>query len=323
MSENPKSRLSVVVIGLNEAARLNDCLTAVMAARPAPYPLEVFYVDSGSSDDSVAIAKSVPEVTVLSLCTEHPSAAKARNVGLRHASGSYVQLIDGDSVIQPGWLEIGLRLLEQSPDVACVFGHCTEMFPTQSLYTEVCGLDWHTTPGEQRYCGGNALWRRSVLESHRWFDETLRLGEEPDLCYRVRQKGYRIVCIDHPMVRHDLAIARFTEYWRRGEASGEAYARVAKRHWRNRERLWLREFVRNSCEPLMWVLLVLAGAWWGGVAGALGLLVAVVTVRALGVARTVACRARHSGLAILYGLHCQFVRLPLATGQLKGFWRHW
>ena len=69
---------------------------------------------------------------------------------------SMCELVDGDSVIQPGWIDKVLDILERQPEISCVFGRCIEMYPDQSVYMKVCGLDWNATPGERRFCGGKA-----------------------------------------------------------------------------------------------------------------------------------------------------------------------
>jgi glycosyltransferase involved in cell wall biosynthesis len=310
--------LSVVVIGLNEELRLSSALQAVFDTRPENCTIEVFYVDSGSKDRSVALAEAMPGVQVLRLQTQRPSAAKARNLGLSHARGRYVQLIDGDSVLQPGWLDAAVRALEIDPEVACVFGQCVEAFPEQSIYMRVCGLDWHVPAGNHRLCGGNSMWRREVIAAHGFFDESLQLGEEPDLCYRVRQHGHRIVCLDCAMVLHDLAMTTFKQYWRRGEATGKAYMRVSARYWRFPEKMWLRETLRNFLEPLLWIAIgalgaALGGAWWALIA-----LSGWWALRTFKIAVAARNRAAGWGSGLLYGLHCQFVRLPVVVGQVKG-----
>jgi hypothetical protein len=95
-----------------------------------------------------------------------------------------VQLVDGDSVIQPGWLDFALATLERRADVSCVFGQCIEMYPEQSIYMKVCGLDWHIPAGEYRLCGGNALWRMSAIAENGFFDEDLEAapGSYPYFC---------------------------------------------------------------------------------------------------------------------------------------------
>jgi glycosyltransferase involved in cell wall biosynthesis len=318
LSNPPKSNLlSVVVIGLNEEEQLSAALQSAIASCPEGYVLEVFYVDSGSRDRSVEIANQTLGVEVLHLNDPRPSAAKARNAGLRCARGEFVQLLDGDSVLQPGWLCSAVEYLKRHEGVACVFGHCLEMYPDQSIYMKVCGLDWHVSPGEYRLSGGNAMWRRAVFDQVGLFDETLRLGEEPDLCYRVRQQEGRIFCIDKPMVKHDLGMASFAQYWQRAENSGKAYVRVASRYWRNPEKLWLYETVRNFIEPTLWGVIVLGGTWFAGPLGGLGGLVGWLLLRGLRTAIKVRPRASGWWNAALYGLHAQFIRLPVAIGQIK------
>jgi GT2 family glycosyltransferase len=218
-------------------------------------------------------------------------------------------------------MDAGLAILESSPEVSCVFGRCVEMHPEQSVYMRLCGFDWYIAPGEHRFCGGNSLWRREVIAAHGYFDESLRMGEEPDLCYRVRQQGGRILCVDAPMVTHDLAMRTFSEYWRRAVRSGRGYAVIAARYWRYPERLWLREAVLNFAEPLGWLAIFSVGAALGGMAGGVGALIAWWLLRASQIAYGM--RRRNAPLrdAFLYGLHCQLVRLAAAVGQLQTFLR--
>ena len=317
MSRGQTKLLSVVVIGLNEQDRLKESLQAIFANKPERFNLEVIYVDSGSTDRSVEIASGVEGVEVLHLATAERSAARARNVGLRRARGGYVQLVDGDSVLQPGWLNTALATLEQRHEVSCVFGQSIKMFPEQSIYMKVCGLDWHIPAGEYRLCGGNALWRIEAIAQHGYFDESLKAGEEPDLCYRVRQSGGKIVCVDAPMVTHDLGMRHFSQYWQRGVISGKGYARVAMRYWRNSEKLWLREFIANFLEPVLWGIIFVAGWYFGGLPGGVALLISWWTVRAAQIAYAMRGRNLDVPNALLYGIHCQLSRLPLAIGQLK------
>lgn len=311
------SELSAVVIGLNEEERLASALRSVLDTCPEGWLRELLYVDSGSRDRSVEIASGIDGVRVLLLDSQSPSAAKARNLGLRNVGGTYVQLLDGDSVLQPGWMEKARDYLDANPNVACVFGQLLEMHPEQSLYMRVCGLDWHVPPGEYRLCGGNAMWRREVLEAAGYFDEEFPFGEEPDLCYRVRQKGWQIRCIDAPMVKHDLGMTRFHQYWRRAENSGKAYVRVAARYWRQPEKLWLYESVRNFVEPGLWVSILAAGTWFVSFGFGLVAVVAWATLRATRTALRMRGRVKGWQDALLYGFHTQFIRLPVAVGQIK------
>lgn len=317
MLSESKRILSVVVIGLNEALRLESALSSVLQTCPEGWELELIYVDSGSTDNSVQIASGVSGVKIFHLNTTNPSASKARNIGLAHVRGEYVQLLDGDSVLQANWQTKALKFLDNNCDVASVFGHCIEMHPDQSVYMQVCGLDWYVSPGDYRLSGGNAMWRRSAFDEVGLFDENLRYGEEPDLCYRMRQNGWRIVCVDVPMVKHDLAMRTFGQYWRRALNSGKAYASVARRYWLKAEKLWLYETLRNFVEPLIWLCLLLFGTIFYGWLAGLTLVTCWWFLR--GTIIALKARRRASGWveALLYGVHVQFMRIPILLGQLS------
>src|SRR5215831_12119972 len=90
------ARVGVVVIGRNEAPRLAAALTSV-----PPQVAAAVYVDSGSSDSSVAVARSAG-FDVVELDRSAPfTASRARNAGVRHLRELHpnlelVQFLDGD-----------------------------------------------------------------------------------------------------------------------------------------------------------------------------------------------------------------------------------
>ena len=105
---SPPSRLddaAVVVIGRNEGLRLKACLRSVddQAAM-------VVYVDSGSTDDSVAMARDLG-VEIVELDLKLPfTAARARNEGIsrllsRMPDIRFIQFVDGDSQVEINWLQ--------------------------------------------------------------------------------------------------------------------------------------------------------------------------------------------------------------------------
>src|SRR5580704_5415686 len=151
------TKLGVVAIGRNEGQRLRRCLTSILAHTSA-----VVYVDSGSTDDSVAWAMS-RGVTVVELDLSLPfTAARARNEGFAklleaHPGLTFVQFVDGDCEIDPSWLDRGLGELNARPDVAVVCGRRRERFPEASAYNRLCDLEWDTPIGEADACGGDAM----------------------------------------------------------------------------------------------------------------------------------------------------------------------
>ena len=78
-------------------------------------------------------------------------------------------------------------------------------------------------------CGGDALIALRAFDAVGGYDPTLIAGEEPEMCRRMRSKGFRILRIDCDMTRHDAAMTKFSQWWlrnvRAGHASAEAYHR--------------------------------------------------------------------------------------------------
>ena len=308
--------LAVVVIGLNAAATLEACLRSVRAAAaPLGEGVRVLYVDGGSRDASADIARGLG-VEVIQLRTDRPTAAKGRNAGWRAVQAELVQFVDSDTVLEPDWLVRGTAAIEQDGRIAALFGQLHEANPTGSLYNEVCGFDWYVPPGDWRMCGGNALFRLEALRQVDGSDEALAAGEEADLCWRLRRRGWRIVCVEGVMAHHDLGMTGFTAYWRRAERSGHAYAEIGTRFAGTDDPMWRAELRRNLALPPA-ALLLAAVAW--AVAGRLGLLALAALAAAVVLRKFVALRRRipAPGFRVLYLGHLAFIRLPLFVGAVR------
>jgi GT2 family glycosyltransferase len=312
--------LSVVVIGRNEGERLVACLASIAAADLAGLAglaAEVIYVDSMSTDGSPARASQLG-ARVIVVSPQRPSAATGRNAGWRAARGRFVLFLDGDTLLEPEFLPAALAELQRSPRVAVVWGHRRERFPQQSVYNRVLDLDWVYPPGDSEFCGGDALFRRSTLIAAGGFDETLIAGEEPELCARLRAAGLRIRHIDQPMTRHDLAMTRWSQYWRRAERAGHAYAEIAARTRTNGAPLWQEDAQRNRVRGTVILVAPLAAAALIGTAGPAGALAAGALAAAV-IART-AWRARwkcrDARTLVLYAIHSHLQQVPILWGQI-------
>ncbi|WP_101068453.1 glycosyltransferase family 2 protein [Roseovarius salinarum] len=238
-SQPANARVAAVVIGRNEGARLTACLESLDGETA-----RVVYVDSGSTDGSIERARQAG-AEVVALDPARPfTAARARNAGLAALGAdapAFVQLIDGDCVLQPGWIATGMATLDARPDVAVVCGRRREAHPEVSVYNRLCDIEWRGPAGEVRACGGDALARVAALRAVDGFDEALIAGEEPDLCVRLRANGWRIHRLDAEMTLHDAAMTRFAQWWQRNRRAGHAFAEGAARHGAPPERHWVRE----------------------------------------------------------------------------------
>lgn len=317
--------LSVVVIGRNEGERLSRCLQSVRAMADPGGRVEIIYVDSDSRDDSISRASAL-DARVIGVKPERPSAALGRNAGWREANAPYVLFLDGDTVLHPDFVAASLAEF-QDPGVAVVWGHRREIHTEQSLFNRVLDLDWIYPPGPSEFCGGDALMRKSVLEAVDGFDASLIAGEEPELCQRIRAQGHTILHVDRPMTGHDLAMTRWSAYWRRAFRAGYAYAEVSQRLKNGLFPLWRRESKRNLVHALVLLGVALVAvlaplivdSFWP-----LLLLPGFLAALAVRTAVKVVWKAKHDkATLLLYGLHSHLQQIPIFAGQLAWMFDQW
>lgn len=263
-AQNGSPRIGIVAIGRNEGERLRRCLASIDIA-PAP----VVYVDSASTDGSAGQAAATGAIVVELDVSVPFTAARARNAGLavlveRYPDVEYVQFIDGDCEFERGWIATAAHFLDEHRDVAVVCGRRRERFPDASFYNRICDAEWNTRVGEATACGGDALIRRAPLTSVGGYDPALSAGEEPELCHRLRQRGWRIWRLDAPMTIHDAAMYRFRQWWLRAVRSGMGYAQAWRATAGRDAPLYRRECLRALAWTVGVVAIgIIASAAWG------------------------------------------------------------
>jgi len=308
--------IGIVVIGRNEGNRLKECLLSVIGEARI-----VVYVDSGSTDNSVVLAKSLG-VYVVELDLSIPfTAARARNKGFEYllqvsSEVEFVQFVDGDCRIVEGWLKRAIHELNAQSDVVVVCGRRREEFPHNSIYNRLCDIEWDTPVGQAKACGGDSMMRVTALKKVGGFNPTLIAGEEPELCVRLRQAGGKILRIDAEMTLHNAQITRFKQWWKREIRNGHAYAEGAWLHGRSPERHWVKESLRSWFWGLFLPLLAIACILPTKGLSILLLFMAyaLLAYRVYGFTLK---RGYQSTDAILYGLFCVLEKFPKLQGQIK------
>ena len=113
-----KPLISVVIANYNYGRYMTETIESVLAQRYAP--VEIVFIDDGSTDDSLEIAKRYP-ITVLAQQNQGVSAA--RNNAAQYAQGEYVLFLDSDDLLYPDSLEVLQQRLEaEGPKAGFAYG---------------------------------------------------------------------------------------------------------------------------------------------------------------------------------------------------------
>jgi GT2 family glycosyltransferase len=261
-----------VLIGRNEGDRLKAAIRSLL-----PLNVPVVYVDSGSTDGSLAFAQLLG-VTALPLNLEIPfTAARARNASVAellrlHPDLTYVHFMDGDCILEAGWLETAQRLMGKNAKLAVVCGIRKELDPSRSVYNWMCDIEWNQPEGEATACGGDALFRVAAFKQAGGYNPDLLAGEEPELCLRIRTNGWQIWRSRQIMTHHDAAMTKFAQFWKRAVRSGYGQTKVALMHRGSGKNIWIKESLR----PLAYAIIPLIALLSTAIVGPWGLLLLLI-----------------------------------------------
>ncbi|MCB9897822.1 MAG: glycosyltransferase [Planctomycetes bacterium] len=307
------SDVGIVIIGRNEGRRLERSLER-LHGRPEP----VVYVDSGSTDGSVATARRLG-AHVVELDPSRPfTAARGRNEGFRELVArrpevAFVQFLDGDCLLDVGWLALGGKRLRADARLGILTGRRREVAPEASVYNRLTDMEWDGGPDGRRSCGGDALVRVAAFLAVDGYDEDLVAGEDPEFAHRIAAAGWTVLAVDAEMTRHDADLHRFSQWWRRCLRSGHAYAEGRALH-----RGAGGFFVRQTRSIWIWGVLVPVLALGGAllVSAWCLLLLLLFPLQVARLARRMSAAGRPAGDRWAYAFFCVLGKFPAAQGVL-------
>ncbi len=274
-------KIGIVLIGRNEGDRLKACLNALDGVA-----VPLVYVDSGSIDGSVDfVMERGAEVVMLDPSIPF-TAARARNAGFEKLIAQtpgleFVHFIDGDCILETGWLAKAGQFLSDHPDVAVVCGLRREIHPDRSIYNWICNVEWNQPTGKTTDFGGDALFRVTAFQQAGGFDPALLASEETELWLRMRKHGWQVWRLPESMTRHDAAMLHFWQFWKRAVRSGYGNSRATLMNWNGGISDWKIHIIR----PMLYVLIALSimpVTIWFGAWGALPLAFFAVQIARVG-----------------------------------------
>ncbi|AUC94464.1 MULTISPECIES: glycosyltransferase family 2 protein [Bradyrhizobium] len=217
--------VSVILKALNEEARIGPALESVLAALEG-IGGEAIVADGGSRDQTLAIAAKYPVRIVQLEPAIAPSCGIGPQLGFQYSREPFICLMDGDMLLDPGFLPDALAWLANNPGAAGVTGHVVEMNDTSLEYVR---RGRRVSPenriGEIDRMNGGGLYRRAAIEQVGYLsDRNLHGYEEFDLGVRLRARGWTLHRLDRSFVRHFghavNAYALLVRRWKSGYLRG-------------------------------------------------------------------------------------------------------
>lgn len=219
-------KVAIVILNWNGAKLMEEFLPLVIAYSPAELA-EVVVADNGSTDNSIALLQEkFPSVRLIRL-DQNYGFAEGYNQALRQVDNEYTVMLNSDVEVTPGWLDAPLTALESDPSIAAVQPKIRAQRNKQ--YFEYAGaaggyMDIYGYP----FCRGRVL--HIVEKDEGQYDTTADIlwatgaclfirtaiykevggldagffahQEEIDMCWRLRSRGYRLVCTPQSVVYH-------------------------------------------------------------------------------------------------------------------------
>jgi GT2 family glycosyltransferase len=206
----PEPSCSIVIPCLNRMDLTKQCLEALFTVTDG-VPYEVIVVDNGSDDGTAEYLSSLGERIRVISNPENQGFAIACNQGARAATGEYVVFLNNDTVPLRGWLRAMVDVVRTEPGVGIVGSKL--LFPDRSVQhigvsmSREFGTPYHIYRGAPEdapvasrrrdlncVTAACMLVRKSEFEEVGGFDEGYRNSfEDIDLCFRMVQRGYRVV----------------------------------------------------------------------------------------------------------------------------------
>ena len=219
----PAPVLSVVIPSYNGRKLLDVCLASVARCRPRNIGVEVIVVDDASTDDTLAwLASEHPTVKVVVLEINRGFVGAA-NAGIAAACGEFIQLLNNDTEVTPGWIEAGLApfadptvgsvaplvLVRSDPSRVDSAGDSYSFvgWPCKRGHGQAASI-WEGRPPDRVFgaSGSSAFYRASALARAGAYDPAFgSYYEDVDLAFRLRWAGYSCAFAPGCRILHEVS----------------------------------------------------------------------------------------------------------------------
>ncbi len=213
MTPDTKVALSIIILSYQSKDHLAVLLPSLFASQ-TKYSYEVIVVDNGSGDGTIDWLPAT-RYPLFTIENSNTGFAAGNNLGIKQASGKYILLLNPDTKIAPGTIEVMRDFMESRPDVGvggCKWIKadgkldlaCRRRFPNpwnsfkrlflsdrkNYNYTDI---DDSQSMEVDSVVGAFLLIRKSVIDKIGPLDESFFMyGEDLDWCWRCQKAGFKV-----------------------------------------------------------------------------------------------------------------------------------
>ena len=226
---------SVIILNWNGAEMLRKYLPSVLKANSQQPIADIIVADNGSTDNSLEVLQNeFPTVKTIVLDKNYGFAEgynraieKLSEVSHQHSEPEYIVLLNSDVEVTEGWLQPLLEYMDAHPEVAAVQPKIRSWVKRDTFEHAGAAGGFINRLGYP-YCRGRVLWK--VEQDKGQYDSIVEVDwtsgacmcvrtkvykecggldasffahmEEIDLCWRMRNKGWKLMCLPQSVVYH-------------------------------------------------------------------------------------------------------------------------
>jgi O-antigen biosynthesis protein len=217
--------VSIIIPVFNKHQYTLNCLKSISDNTLGSF--EVVIVDDASTDETANQLKKIPNLTIIRN-NENLGFVESCNTGAKLSKGQYLLFLNNDTVVTENWLPPLLKLIKKED----VRGVGAKLIYPDGTLQEAGGIIWNDASGwnygrgdnpeksqynyvrDVDYCSGAALLvKRDLFEKLDGFDRQFKPGyyEDTDLCFSIREQGYRVLYQPLSVVIHFEGISNGTD----------------------------------------------------------------------------------------------------------------
>jgi len=234
--------VDIIISTFNESGYIDRCLEHVLGQDYPAELMNVWLVDGGSTDETVAItshwARRDPRLRVLA-SGKRLNLPEALNIALEHSSADVVAKIDAHGFPEKDYISRAVEALMSNEALKCVGGRPVQEGDTRFGEAVAYARGSRVGVGGSEYGGASerrhvetvqcGVYWREALDTVGWFDPAMNFGEDDELNWRLTECGYRIL-LDTRIRFHSVTRPTWRAAYRQYRNYGRARVMVVRKH---------------------------------------------------------------------------------------------